>query len=123
MSISPPLTISELVPIRCSRVIIVREGGIDLIRKLDTVDYTYSVLRILRHGVTWLTFTTLISSKIRHFINTYIQGTMTRTKQAARRGRGGRKSDGANTRPKGDGVAPTPASLIGELSAFLECWS
>jgi hypothetical protein len=60
----------------------------------------------------------LISSKIRHFINTYIQSTMTRTKQAARRGRGGRKSDGANTRPKIDGVAPTPASLIGESYAF-----
>lgn len=36
---------------------------------------------------------------------------MARTKQASRRG--GKKPDGENARPKGDGVAPTPASLIG----------
>lgn len=43
---------------------------------------------------------------------------MARTKQAGRRGGSGRKSDGASTRANGEGVAPTPASLIGEVSAF-----
>ena len=62
----PNMDTSEHLPMRRGRVISVREGGIDVITKLDPVDYTYSVLRILRHKVTCSTFTTLISRKIRH---------------------------------------------------------
>jgi hypothetical protein len=47
---------------------------------------------------------------------------MTRTKNAARRNGAGRKSDGANGKPRGDGVAPTPASLIGESNHPTRLW-
>ena len=119
--INTPLTISELPQTRRCRIISVREGGIDLIRKLDPVDYTHSGAphsQAQSHVVNLYNFDFSQNSSFSTTLNT-----MTRTKQAARRGRGGRKSDGANTRPKGDGVAPTPASLIGELLAFLEYWS
>lgn len=89
---------------------------IDLIRKLDPVDYTHSGAphsQAQSHVVNLYNFDISQNSSFSTTLHT-----MTRTKQAARRGRGGRKSDGANTRPKGDGVAPTSASLIGELLAF-----